>query len=263
MKVQRNLLRSRILALDRAQPLRIIALPIIELREVTSVDAHILIVEDQSEISGILIKYLDQEHYTHQLAADGFDALDRFARETFHLVILDIMMPGIDGFDVLETIRRSSRVPVILLTAREKEADRLKGFDLGADDYVVKPFSPRELMRRIRALLRRVYPDTAEEVLESGGLRMDLGGEQLFKNGETIPLTHAEFLLLKTLMSNPGIILSRDQLMESSFGVNYEGVDRNIDSQIKRLRQKIEDDPHEPVYIRTRYGAGYVFEGRV
>ena len=221
----------------------------------------VLVVEDQREISSIIIKYLENEGYDYQLAEDGLSALDTFSDDFFHLVLLDVMMPGIDGFQVLSEIRKVSNVPVIMLTARELEPDRIKGFDLGADDYVIKPFSPKELMRRIRSLFKRVYNESSGQTIEFGDLKLNLGSMTLEKQGQTVDLTSVEFRLLKAFVDNRGIVLSREQIINLAFGVDYEGIDRNIDSYIRRLRSKLEDDPGKPKYLVTKYGAGYVFGG--
>lgn len=221
----------------------------------------VLVVEDQKEISRIVIKYLENEGYKYMLAEDGFDALDTFNKHSFHLVLLDIMMPGIDGFAVLNEIRKISDIPVIMLTAKQEEVDRLKGFDFGADDYVVKPFSPRELMRRIKAMFRRVYNESDEVILYANQLKLYTKSMRLFKDDNEIEITSTEYHLLYTFMKNKGQILTREQLIEMSFGNQYEGFDRNIDSYIKRLRQKIEDDPKKPTILLSKYGAGYVLGG--
>jgi len=220
----------------------------------------ILVAEDNKDISKIVIKYLESEGYETKLAENGLEALEWFNSKEFHLVLLDIMMPGLDGFQVLEEIRKISNVPIILLTAKNEEVDRLKGFDIGADDYVVKPFSPRELMHRVKVLLKRVYNDVTDTVVYDK-LELHLKSMKLFKDKQEIILTTAEFLLLKTFIRSQGHVLTRDQLIELSFGDDYEGYDRNIDSYIKRLRQKIEDNPKKPNYIQTKYGSGYILGG--
>lgn len=223
----------------------------------------ILVVEDQSEISSIIAKYLENEGYDSFIANDGFIALEHFNNHDCHLVLLDIMMPGIDGFEVLGEIRKISDVPVIMLTAKQEEIDRLKGFDIGADDYVIKPFSPRELMKRVKAILRRTYHDTDEIIYNYKGLELHTGSMKLFKNHVEVEITSVEYSLLFTLFKNRGQVLSREQLINLSFGMEYEGYDRNIDSYIKRIRQKIEDDPKNPELLITKYGAGYIFGGEV
>lgn len=221
----------------------------------------ILVVEDESEISSIILKYLQKNAYDFYLAENGIEALEKFSEQSFHLVILDIMMPGIDGFEVLKRLREVSEVPIIMLTARHEETDRLKGFQNGADDYVVKPFSPRELVERVKVLMRRIYNTGDEVILISGEIKLYTSSMKLLKNDETIDLTSTEFKLLHALMRNVDQILTREQLIELAFGVGYDGFDRNIDTYIKRIRQKIETDPKSPMYLKTKYGQGYVFNG--
>lgn len=222
---------------------------------------NILVVEDNKEISSVVIKYLEKEQYVPTLAEDGFEALAQFSKQTYQLVLLDIMMPGIDGFQVLQEIRAISDVPVILLTAKGQEVDRLRGFDIGADDYVVKPFSPRELMRRIQVIFRRLYGEAEAHVLQYGELKLYPAQMKLTKNDEPIMLTTNEFQLLHTFMKNQEAVLTREQLIQQAYGPEYDGFDRSIDSHIKRIRQKIEDDPKNPKYLQTKYGAGYQFGG--
>ncbi len=222
---------------------------------------NILVVEDNREISSVVIKYLEKEQYAPTLAEDGFEALAQFSKQTYQLVLLDIMMPGIDGFQVLQEIRAISDVPVILLTAKGLEVDCLRGFDAGADDYVVKPFSPRELMRRIQVVFRRLYGETDSQVIQYGELKLYPNQMKLTKNDEPVSLTTNEFQLLYTFMKNQEDVLTREQLIQLAFGPDYDGFDRSIDSHIKRIRQKIEDDPKNPKYLQTKYGAGYQFGG--
>ncbi len=224
---------------------------------------NILVVEDQKEISNIVTKYLEKEAYDFDVADNGFVALDLFSKKSFHLILLDVMMPGIDGFDVLTEIRKTSNVPVIMLTARQDEVDRLKGFDLGVDDYVVKPFSPRELMRRIKVIFRRLYGDNEDTIYQVGSFKLYTNGMRLTKDQVEIDITTTEFHLLQTFMKNKGNVLTREQLISQSFGDDYDGYDRNIDSYIKRLRQKIEDDPKKPKVLISKYGAGYLFGGDI
>lgn len=221
----------------------------------------ILVVEDQKEISSIVAKYLAKEGYNHFVANDGFEALEYFSSHDCHLILLDVMMPGIDGFEVLKEIRKISDVPVIMLTAKQEEVDRLKGFDTGADDYVVKPFSARELMRRVKVLLKRIYHENEEIILNHRTFSLHTKSMKLFNKDLEIMITSVEYKLLLTLFKNIGQVLSREQLINLAFGQEYEGYDRNIDSYIKRIRQKIEADPRKPKYLITKYGAGYVFGG--
>jgi DNA-binding response OmpR family regulator len=222
----------------------------------------ILMVEDETEIREIVGKYLFKENHEVYLAEDGFEGLSMYHDYQPHLMILDVMMPGISGFEVLKEIRLISDIPVIMLTAKQEEIDRLKGFDLGADDYVSKPFSPRELMKRVNVSLKRAYkPLVNREILIVGELSLDLTHQKLFKNGIEIDITAKEFLLLKVFFNNIGCLLTREQLIQASFGNDYEGFDRNIDSYIKKIRQKIESDTRNPEFLKTKYGMGYVFGG--
>jgi len=222
----------------------------------------VLVVEDQLEIRQIVVKYLEREGFICHEAKDGFEALDIFANRNIHLIILDIMMPGIDGFEVLERIRKSSDVPVILLTAKQEESNKLEGFDTGADDYVTKPFSINELMRRVKTLIKRIYNESEEIVYKYMDLTLNARSMKLYRGDEEIEITAAEFYLLKVMFTNVGAVLTREQLIELAFGSEYEGYDRNIDSYIKRIRQKIEIDPGNPSLLMTKYGAGYIFGGK-
>lgn len=224
---------------------------------------NILIVEDEKNIQEIVQKYLDQAGYKTYIADDGMRGLYLFNEHDIDLAILDIMMPGIDGFELLQEIRKISDIPIIMLTAKKSEIDRLNGFDYGADDYVIKPFSPKELIKRVEVLIKRVYSDVQKDdkKINYDDLALDLKNQILYKNGEPIEITSSEFKLLKTFFKNKGQVLSRDQLIEHSFGYDYEGFDRTIDTHIKRIRKKIEKDHKNPIYIKTKYGAGYIFGG--
>jgi len=222
---------------------------------------QILVVEDQEEIRNIVEKYLSKEGYNALLAKDGFEALNQFNTNTIHLVLLDIMMPGIDGFEVLEEIRRVSEIPVIMLTAKQEEIDRVKGFNMGVDDYVIKPFSVKELVLRIKRLLKRVYRETDEILYHYEDLSLHTGSMKLYRGEDEIAITSAEYSLLHVMFRNQGQVLTREQLIELAYGHEYEGYDRNIDSYIKRIRQKIEIDPRNPKILVTKYGAGYMFGG--
>lgn len=222
---------------------------------------QILVVEDQEEISSIVSKYIEKEGYNCLTSKDGFEALNIFNNNMIHLVLLDIMMPGIDGFEVLKELRKISEVPVIILTARQEEVDRLKGFDTGADDYVIKPFSVKELMMRVKRLIKRIYHDSDEIIYRYNDLSLHTNSMKLYKNKKEIPITAAEYSLLLVMFKNQGHVLTREQLIELAYGNDYEGYDRSIDSYIKRIRQKIEDDPRNPHILVTKYGAGYIFGG--
>ena len=222
---------------------------------------NILVVEDQPDISSIVAKYLEKEGYIPFIAKDGLEALNIFNNNQIHLALLDVMMPGIDGFQVLAEIRKMSEIPVIMVTAKIEEIDRLKGFDIGADDYVLKPFSVKELVKRIQALIKRVYNNTDEIVYRCEDLSLYARSMKLYKANVEIPITAAEFGLLSALFRYQGQVLTREQLIEIAYGYDYSGYDRNIDSYIKRIRQKIEDDPKNPKLLITKYGAGYVLGG--
>ncbi|HCX64920.1 MAG TPA: DNA-binding response regulator, partial [Eubacteriaceae bacterium] len=205
-----------------------------------------------------------KEGYEVLEAADGLQALKVFAEHSADFVVLDIMMPGIDGFEVLAEMRKTSDVPVLLLTAKKLEVDKLKGFDLGADDYVVKPFSPKEVVRRVKAILKR----TGKEKNAKGAQRkhvdllLDTEGKILYKNGKPVDLTGKEYQVMEVFFLNAGRVLTRDQLIEKAFGYDYDAYDRSVDTYIKRIRQKIGDDSKNPNYIQTRYGQGYIFGGK-
>lgn len=222
---------------------------------------RILVVEDESEISSIVMKYIEKSGFECRLAENGFEALQLFSEENFHLILLDVMMPGIDGFEVLTRIREISDVPVIMLTAKQEEIDRIKGFDQGADDYVIKPFSPRELMGRIKVFLKRIYNASDELIISVEPLKLYTASMKLFIREKEVKLTSTEFKLLYALMRNLDQVLTREQLIEQAFGLGYDGFDRNIDSYIKRIRQKIEPNTKKPVFLKTKYGQGYVFGG--
>ena len=222
----------------------------------------ILVVDDEPKILQLAKDYLVDNGFKVLTSGDGVQALAIARQEKPDLVVLDLMLPGMDGLDVCRTIRRESDVPIIMLTARAEEADQLIGLELGADDYITKPFSPRALVARVRALLRRARGDLLqEETLRSGNLELDLKRMEVKLSGEIIHLTRSEYTLLETLVKHEGQPLSREQLLEHLHGVVFGGVDRSVDSHIKNLRKKIEPDPTEPIYIQTVYGYGYKFLG--
>lgn len=222
----------------------------------------ILVVEDEKNIREIVKKYLESSGYTVIIAEDGLDGLYQFNEKSIDLAILDLMMPNMDGFELLKEIRSVSDIPIILLTAKKSEVDRLNGFDYGADDYVVKPFSPKELMKRVEVLIRRVYgKGDLEGKISAGHLILNLKNQTLHYKSEKIEITATEFKLLRTFFENINQVLSREQLIEKSFGYNYEGFNRSIDTHIKRIRQKIAINKDVPEYIYTKYGAGYIFKG--
>ena len=222
----------------------------------------ILIIEDEKNISEIVAKYLEKEGYTTIIANDGIEGLALFRDSNPDLVISDVMMPTIDGFEVLREIRLISDVPVIMLTAKQEEVDRLKGFENGADDYVTKPFSPKELVRRVMVMLKRTYKAIEDkQVLIEGELKLDLNKQKLYKNEDEIDITSKEFQIIYAFFKNPRQILSREQLIELAFSNGFDGFDRTIDAHVKKIRHKIEEDTKNPKYLKTKYGAGYIFGG--
>lgn len=226
---------------------------------------RILLVEDSEKISHIVKAYLEKEDFKISIAYDGETALEIFNKEKIHLVILDLMIPKISGEEVCLKIRNFSNVPIIMLTAKSNEDDKVQGFSIGADDYLTKPFSPKELVHRVKALIRRTYRDNnplAEYLtFNNGDLEFDFTRMIVKKRGSILNLTSNEFKILKVFLSNPGQVFSRELLVEKAFGVDYDGFDRTIDTHIKNIRHKIENNSKKPIYILTIYGMGYKFGG--
>ncbi|MFY9189492.1 MAG: response regulator YycF [bacterium] len=226
----------------------------------------ILVVDDEEPIADILEFNLNKDGYQVEVAFDGEQALAKAHSFQPDLVILDIMLPKLDGWQVCQRLRQESTVPIIMLTAKDEETDKVLGLELGADDYVTKPFSPRELLARVRALLRRVqsYRDLEEqaEQITFGDLVMDLESYQVTKRGQVIELTVREFELLKFLALSPGRVFSRETLLERVWGYDFYGDIRTVDVTVRRLREKIEDDPGNPTLVLTRRGVGYLFRGQ-
>jgi two-component system alkaline phosphatase synthesis response regulator PhoP len=221
----------------------------------------ILVVDDETTLLYTLRAYLEQEGYNVQTTTDGRSALQAFRQFQPDLMVLDIMLPEIDGLEVLRQLRQSSNVYVIMLTAKADETDKIIGLGLGADDYVTKPFSPRELVARVKATLRRVDSlDSPRTLLISQQLRLDEDARLAWKEGQPLDLTPVEFDLLRSLMRHQGRALSRDQLIEQVWGHDYYGDDRVVDVHIGRLRRKLEDDPAHPTLVATVWGVGYRFE---
>lgn len=221
---------------------------------------NILVVEDEKNIIDVISAYLLKENYRVFKAMDGEKAIELFNQEDIHLILLDLMLPKLSGEQVCSHIRAISDVPIIMLTAKDGEDYLLNGLTIGADDYMVKPFSPRELIVRIKALLRRSYKDNPiSEVisLDNGRIIVKLNEMMIFKDDTKIELTANEFKILTSFINNPNKVLSREQLINAAFGHEYESYDRTIDTYIKNIRQKLEDDPKTPAYIVTVYGAGY------
>jgi two-component system alkaline phosphatase synthesis response regulator PhoP len=224
----------------------------------------ILVVDDEPKIVKQARDYLEKSGFRVFAASDGKTALAVARHERPDLVVLDLNLPEMDGLDVCRALRRESDVPIIMLTARVEEADRLIGLELGADDYVTKPFSPRELVARVRAVLRRVQGGVHQPgLIRAGDLEIDLIGHRVTRAGEPIRLTRTEFNLLAVLAQHPGQTFSRAQLLDRLHGVAYDGYDRSVDAHVKNLRRKLETDPSEPRYVLTVYGIGYRFSDEV
>lgn len=225
----------------------------------------ILVVDDEPKILDVIKAYLLKEGYDVITVLDGVSALEIINSQTIHLVILDLMLPKISGEEVCKNIRTHSQIPIIMLTAKADEDNKIEGLAIGADDYITKPFSTRELVGRVKALLRRTYREDnalAEHLsFNNGDIDIDIKKMVVKKNGKSLSFTVNEFKVLTVLLSNPGEVFSREKLVEKAFGYDYEGTDRNIDTYIKNIRQKIENNPREPVYIHTIYGLGYKFGG--
>ena len=225
---------------------------------------HILVVEDEVSFSEALAFLLSKEGFEISVAEDGRQALDMFNSKGADLILLDLMIPVVSGVEVCRSIRTHSQVPIIMLTAKDAEIDKVVGLELGADDYVTKPYSSRELIARIKAVLRRGIPDDGsahdQDLMEVGPIRLNTGKHQVFVNGNPIALPLKEFELLEFLMRNSGRVLTRSQLIDRVWGGDYYGDTKTLDVHIKRLRAKIEADPANPVLIQTIRGLGYKLE---
>jgi two-component system alkaline phosphatase synthesis response regulator PhoP len=218
---------------------------------------RVLVVDDDVKTVELVKLYLNRDGYRVFTAYDGVEAL-RLARESHpDLIVLDLMLPGIDGLQVCRTLRSESDVPIIMLTAKTTDQNKLTGLDLGADDYVTKPFSPKELAARVRAVLRRLPGERGPEQIKHGALTVDFLKHEASLAGRPLSLTTVEFKLLSILVKEPGRVFSRAKLIEKALGYDFEGFDRTIDVHILNLRQKLEPDPKHPEYIKTVYGAGY------
>ena len=222
----------------------------------------ILLVEDEKTLADTLRYNLEREGYSVIAVGDGVQALEHARNDQPDLVILDVMLPRLDGFSVWRILRQESDLPIMMLTARQDEIDRIAGLELGADDYVLKPFSLGELLARVRAVLRRSdrRPSSNRQVLEAGSLRIDTGSRRAWRAGQEIALSQKEFDLLVCLMRNHGIALSRDVLLERVWGYDFIGDSRTVDVHIRWLREKIEAEPGKPAFIQTVRGVGYRFE---
>jgi two-component system alkaline phosphatase synthesis response regulator PhoP len=228
------------------------------------VNETILVVDDEPKIVKQARDYLERSGYRVIGASDGKTALTSARTERPHLIVLDLNLPEMDGLDVCRALRRESDVPIIMLTARVDETDRLIGLELGADDYITKPFSPRELVARVRAVLRRVQGGLHQPgLIRAGDLLIDLQGHTVTREEESIHLTRTEFNLLVMLAQHPGQTFTREQLLGRLHGVAYDGFDRSVDAHVKNLRRKLETDPADPRYVLTVYGIGYKFSDEV
>ncbi|KGG80419.1 transcriptional regulator [Caloranaerobacter azorensis H53214] len=221
---------------------------------------NILLVDDEEQIINVVRAYLEKEGYNVFTAYNGKEALDVFNKESIDFIVLDLMLPDLPGEEVCKKIRLKSEVPILMLTAKVSEGDRINGLDIGADDYMIKPFSPKELVARVRAILRRTCKDFVKaDIIEfnNGDLIIDINKMEVKKRGELIKLTPKEFKLLIVLAKNLGKVFTREELVDKVLGYDYDGYDRTIDAHIKNLRHKIEDEENK--YIVTVYGVGYKF----
>jgi DNA-binding response OmpR family regulator len=221
--------------------------------------ATILIIEDEPELVRVLQSYLEQAGFSVLTALRGDSGLAAWERRQPNLVLLDLNLPGMDGLEVARKIRRQADTPIIMITARVEETDRLIGLEIGADDYIVKPFSPREVVARVKAVLRRASPQLPSSLLQAADLEIDLDAHTVVRAGQPVELTPTEFSLLAAMAAQPGRVFKRLQLQEAALGTAYEGYDRTIDAHIKNLRAKLEPDPKHPRYIQTVFGIGYRF----
>ncbi|MDQ3554804.1 MAG: response regulator transcription factor [Chloroflexota bacterium] len=231
-----------------------------------STERTVLIVDDEPTLRETLAESLEQDGLRVVTAADGREALERFRAERPDLILLDLMLPGLSGIEVCRIIRQESSVAILMLTARDSELDKVVGLELGADDYVTKPFSLRELQARIRALLRRIEstPGTAgtgatAQAVDLGAVKVDLAGHRLLRDGQPLPVKPKAFELLAFLIRHPGQVFSREQLLDRVWGYEYAGETRTVDVHIHWLRQQVEEDPAQPRYLQTVRGVGYVF----
>lgn len=221
----------------------------------------ILVVEDEPRIAGLVRDYLEQAGFAVLTAGDGAGALVLARTRRPDALVLDLGLPGIDGLDVIRSLRRDSDIPIVILSARGDESDRIAGLELGADDYVVKPFSPKEVVARVRAVLRRADArGRPEERITAGGLEIDTARRRVTVDGRAVSLTPTEFEILVTLAREPGRVWTRSQLLDAVHGFSLETYERAIDGHIRNLRRKLESDPAAPRYVRTVHGVGYALE---
>ena len=232
------------------------------------VPSRILIVEDDREVGDLLHRFLEGEGFAVRQARDGMAMDEALSTEPADFIILDIMLPGEDGISICRRLRATRKTPILILTAKGDELDRIVGLEVGADDYLAKPFHPRELLARIRAVLRRVADGAAAAteagtVLRFGDFRFEIDARRLFRNGEEIDLSGGDFDLLQAFVTHPRRLLTRNQLMNITRGEDWEAFDRSVDVALSRLRRKLEDDPSRPSLIRTVRSAGYIFTAQI
>jgi len=226
------------------------------------VQRSVLIVDDDVKLVELLQLYFQKDGFIVFTANDGLAALEIAHEKGPDILVLDLMLPGMDGWDICRTLRRDSEVPIVMLTARDEVSDRLVGLEIGADDYVTKPFSPKEVVARAKAILRRTKQTTVKtQPVRLGDVVIELDQYQVTKGGQTVELTPTEFKILELLAGNPGRVFSRLQIVEQTQGYSFESYERTIDAHIKNLRRKIENNPKEPEYIQTVYGVGYRMAG--
>lgn len=222
----------------------------------------VLIVDDDEKLAKLLQTYFTKEGFNTTLAFNGNSAVELARKLRPDIIILDLMLPGIDGWEVCRILRKESETPIIMLTARDDVTDRLIGLEIGGDDYVTKPFSPREVVARAKVILRRTKKNEIKsDIITAGNIRIDTKRHQVYKDGAELDLTPTEFKILELFAANPWRALSRLQIVEQVQGFAFDGYERTIDAHVKNLRRKIEDNPKEPRYIQTVYGVGYKFVG--
>jgi len=222
----------------------------------------VLVVEDEAGLRDPLVFLLGKEGYDIVEAEDGLVAIEKFKQDTFDLILLDLMLPGADGNEVCRVIRQTSQVPIIMLTAKDDEIDKVVGLEIGADDYVTKPYSSRELLARMKAVLRRGAEQAvvSDGVLEAGSIRMDVERHMVYVNGQVVAMPLKEFELLELFLENVNRVLTRGQIIDRVWGSNYYGDTKTLDVHVKRLRSKIEEDPARPAHLLTVRGLGYKYE---
>lgn len=219
----------------------------------------ILIIEDDEKLVDLLIDYLTNFGYLVSAATHPQTGLEKLNKEQFDLVILDVMLPEMDGFEVCKQIRKQSSIPIVMLTARGDVMDKVVGLEIGADDYMAKPFEPRELVARVQSVLRRTTDKSSSEICVFGELSVNLKNHEVKLKNELVQLTSTEFQLLQLFIKHPGEVLNRDIIMESVQGIEWESYNRSVDVLVSRLRQKLGDDPKHPTYLKTVWGSGYLF----